>query len=110
MRTIRGNKSKRGSGGVPEVVVGVGWYYPEQWATLLEVSVDRDSLEKSHEAWLRLAEKAMFEFKRSGGSPRKVYIDVEKLVAWCIAGNRPIDGAARASFVQAQLRQKVEGK
>lgn len=110
MKIIKGNKSKSTSGDVPKFVAGIAWYYPEQWDMLLEVSIDRDSLEKTHESWLRLAEKAMFDFKRSGGSPRKVYVDVEKLSAWCKAQNRPVDGAARAEFVQALLIQKVEAE
>jgi hypothetical protein len=109
MKTPKGNKSKCASGGVPEFVVGVGWYYPEQWSMLLDVSTDRDSLEKTHDEWLCLAEKAMCDLKKSGGSPRKVYIDVEKLVAWCKARNRPVDGAARAEFVQTLLSHKDQG-
>jgi hypothetical protein len=108
MKTIKGNKSGGRSGEAKEVIAGIAWYYPEQWGRLLDVSVDRNSLETTHEAWLRLAEKAMFDIKRSGISPRKVYIDVEKLVAWCKAQNRPVDGAARAEFVQTLLTQKVE--
>lgn len=106
MKTKRGNNSKGRSGKATEVVAGIAWYFPEQWALLLDVSVDRDSLEATHEAWVRLAETAMFDLKRSGITPRKVSVDVEKLVAWCTAQNRPVDGAARAEFVQKLLSQK----
>jgi hypothetical protein len=78
MRTIKGNKSGKDKGRELEVIGGVAWYRPEHWARLLAVSVDRDSLEESHEEWLRLAEKAMFDLKRTGISPRKVTIDVEE--------------------------------
>ena len=108
MKPIKGNKSGRRSGEATEIIAGIAWYYPEQWATLLEVSVDRDSLERTHGAWLALAEKAMLDIKRTGFSPRKVFVDVERLVAWCKAKKQPVDGAARAEFVQALLTEKVE--
>jgi len=108
MKIIKGNNYGSRSGEAMEVIAGIAWYYPEQWATLLDVSVDRNSLETTHGDWLRLAEKAIFDIKRSGISPRKVYVDVEKLVAWCKAQNRPVDGAARAEFVQTLLTEKVK--
>lgn len=108
MKIRNGINSKRSGSRALEVVVGVAWYYPEQWTMLLKVSVDRDSLEKSHGEWLHLAEKAMFDIKRSGMSPRKVYVDVNQLLAWCTVKNLPVGGTARARFVQEQLAEKPE--
>ena len=108
MKIMKGKKSGGKSGDVTEVVAGIAWYHPEQWPMLLDVSVDRYTLEPTHKEWLFLAERAMFDIKRSGISPRKVSVDVEKLVAWCRTQDRPVDGAARAEFAQSLLRKKVE--
>ena len=108
MKRMKGGKSGRVRDEGAEVIAGLAWYSPEQWGRLLDVSVDRDSLETNHESWLRLAEKAMFDLKRAGITPRVVPVDVEKLVAWCTEQNRPVDGSARAEYAQILLRQKYE--
>jgi hypothetical protein len=71
----------------------------------LEVSVDRDSLEKTHDEWLCLAEKAMFDFKRTGISLQKVYIDIEELIAWCqvkTSGKRRCQGGVCPNIVETE--------
>jgi hypothetical protein len=108
MKTINGNKSDKNKEGESDIIGRLAWYHPEQWARLLEVSVDRDSLEKTHDEWLCLAEKAMFDFKRTGISPQKVYIDIEELIAWCKVKKRPVNAAARAEFAQILLKRKME--
>lgn len=90
----------------PKQVVGVAWYAPEQWPRLLELAVDREELEDTHDAWLRLAGKAMFDLRRVGYSPRKVNVDIEELAEWCAAQNRPLDGSARSEYVAHQLRNR----
>jgi hypothetical protein len=108
MKIIKGNKSDNTKEDESEIIGGVAWYRPGQWARLLEVSVDRDSLEETYEEWLSLAEKAMFDIKRTGISPRKVDIDIEELVLWCQAQKRPVNAAARAEFAQKLLKKKIE--
>ena len=103
MKVINGRRSKGKS--PAEIVGGVAWYYPEQWPRLLEVASDRDALEDCYEDWLRLAEKAMFDIKRSGITPKKVYVDVETLVEWCSSQKREVDGSARAEFVHMLLEE-----
>jgi hypothetical protein len=100
MKNVKGLKRKQG--GSPQIV-GVAWYYTDQWDRLLDVASDRETLEDHHEDWLRSAENAMFEFKRIGLSPKKVYVDIEKLIEWCKSENRPVDSSARAVFVSKLL-------
>jgi hypothetical protein len=81
----------------------VAWYGSEQWPRLLELAVDREELEDTHEEWLRLAEKAMFDLRRVGFHPRKVNVNVEELAKWCATKSRPLDGSARSGYVSHQL-------
>jgi hypothetical protein len=109
MKTIKNNKSGKAEEGETEVIVGVGWYRPEHWVKLLEVSIDRDSLEKTYEEWLHFAEKALFDLQRTTGiSPKKVYIDIMELIAWCKSKQRPVNAAARAEFAQVLLERRIK--
>jgi len=88
-------------------VLGVAWYRREQWNRLLEVSADRDELEENYDDWLQTAEGTLKKLKLAGTVLVKVDIDVNKLVAWCVVANRPLDGAARAEYVSKLLSEST---
>lgn len=92
------------------VVNGLAWYRAEQWARLLDVAVDRSTLERTHDQWQAVATKALADLARAGVRARKVEVDVDELVEWCRSEGRPIDGAARAAFVAVKLRHSDEGQ
>jgi len=92
------------------MVTGVAWYRAEQWARLLEVAVDRSSLERTHDEWQAMASRGLADLARTGVSARKVEVDVDELVDWCRSEGRPVDGAARAAFAAWKLRQASEGQ
>jgi len=87
------------------MVTGVAWYRAEQWSRLLAVSVDRSTLEPTHDEWQAVATRTLAELARAGVSPRKVDVDVDELSEWCRASVRPVDAASRADFVAFKLRQ-----
>jgi len=87
------------------VVPGVGWYTPEQYARLREVFLDRNDL---HEQWAQWEAKAteMLELLRAQGIPaRKIAIDVEEMIVWCVSHDKPLNGASRAEFIAMKCRQ-----
>ncbi|HMD87033.1 MAG TPA: hypothetical protein VKO18_20270 [Terriglobia bacterium] len=88
-----------------KVLTGVGWYRPEQWQRLLEISVDVDQLEKTHAEWLAFAEKTVKDLERLGVSIIKVDVDVEELQIWSRQQGLPIDGKARAQFISNKAQQ-----
>jgi hypothetical protein len=94
-----------------KVVTGVGWYRPEQWQRLREISVDVDQLEKTHAEWLEFAEKTVKDLERLGVSIIKVDVDVEELQSWSQQQGLPVDGKARAEFITNKVNQigKTEG-
>ena len=93
------------------IVVGVGWYRADQWQRLLEVSEDRTQMENTHAEWLGIAERTLREdLPKAGLAPRKVDVDVEELLAWCHARNRPVNGEARAEFINHKLRLTCEAE
>jgi hypothetical protein len=82
----------------PSLVAGIGWYDAAQWAKLKQVAQDAAELDESHEAWQRNAERTERELSRRGLLIRRVPIDVDALVAWCQARNKPVNGASRAEY------------
>jgi hypothetical protein len=94
--------------GESRMVTGVAWYRAEQWQRLREVAADVENLEESHEAWLQTAESLLREGIPSDLTVEKVEVDIEELLAWCIARNLPVDGKARTRYVSEKLRQKYE--
>ena len=73
-----------------------------------EEAADPDVLEETYEEWLGIAQKAVLDFGRQGVRVERVDVDLEELLAWCRANNRPLDGKARAEFTTRQLRQQHE--
>ena len=91
--------------------MGVAWYRREQWQRLLEISLDRDGLEDTYDAWQVTAQKSMRKLSRQGYIVRKIDIDVEELLSWCHSHRRPVDGKARSEFAVVKLRKQFkEGK
>ncbi len=88
-----------------ETVTGVAWYRPEQWPRLLEASVDRSKLERTHDEWRTLATKLLADLARDGVWAQKVDVDVDELIEWCRSEGRPVDAPARAAFAALKLRQ-----
>jgi hypothetical protein len=97
-------KSQRSRGTGPSVVVGIGWYDVAQWTKLKQVAVDAAELDESHEAWQRNAERTERELSRQGLVIRRVPIDVDTLVAWCRARDKPVDGTSRAEYTSEVVR------
>jgi hypothetical protein len=78
----------------------------EGWERLRELAVDREQLDDSFDAWERGAQAAIAELAAMGRVVRKVPIDIEALLAWCQAQDRPLDSAARAEYVTHLLQQR----
>jgi len=78
--------------------VALAWYDQVQWAKLKEVAEDTENLDESYQAWRRGAEKCQRELRRNGVIAYRQLIDIDSLVAWCKASNRPINSESRAQY------------
>jgi hypothetical protein len=94
--------------GKQERVTGIGWYRPEQWQRLLEISVDADRLENTHAEWLAIAEKTVKDLEGLGVSIVKVDVDVEELRSWSQQKGVSVDGNARAEFIADKVNRIVK--
>jgi hypothetical protein len=93
----------------PNSVTGIARYRREDWSRLREIASDRAQLDGHYEAWLAGAQKTLLQLAVAGVPARGVNVDVEALVQWCRAEGRPVDSAARATFVADQLRRADQG-
>src|ERR1051326_6444858 len=82
----------------PPAVVGMAWYDAVQWTQLKQIAGDAEQLDDTHEAWKRNAEQTERQLAADGMVVRRVPIEVDALVAWCRAQDRPVNGAARAEY------------
>ena len=107
--TKKKTRKKKAHRHPPQIVMGVAWYRPDQWDRLLQIVGDRENLEDTYDAWKSAAEESVRQFSRPGVFVHKVDIDVEELLRWCLAQNRPVDGAARSAYAMEQLSAEGTG-
>jgi hypothetical protein len=87
----------------PNLVVGVAWYRPDQYALLRALATDAACMAATYDKWLAGVTKTMADLKKQGVAARRVDVDVKELVAWCQEEGRELDGAARATFATEKL-------
>ncbi len=87
--------------------VAVPWFTAQSWPRLLEVAADRADLPQTFEGFLQRAGERFDRHVANGHALEKILIDVDELIAFCIALGRPIDSRARAVFA-AYLQARQE--
>jgi len=85
---------------------GIAWYRPEQWSRLLEISADREDLENTFAEWEQLATEKLRSLRAEGLQVKKIIVDVEKLLAWCLSRGLSVDSTARSQYVSEVLRKR----
>jgi len=88
--------------------VGVGWYTEAEWTKVKAAAADAERFEATYAQWVQMAEEALVNLQATGVFAERSYINASELLAWCLAHNRPNDGASRAEFVSEQARKNHE--
>lgn len=87
------------------MIIGVGWYSPDQWSKLKLLADDSDTLDSNYEEWLAGVEKTLQELRKQPGiRPVKISVDVQDLQQWCRDHGKRLDGNARARFIAEKVR------
>ena len=93
----------------PSPVIAFAWYQENQWPLLLQVSQDRDQLEKTYGEWLNVAQARYDTLVQKGERVKKVTIDVEDLFAWCRElGRQGVDAEGRSLYAVYRLKAEKE--
>jgi len=86
-------------------IVGVAWYFPDEWKQLRAAVPDPDVLEATYEEWRAVYADGIEVLKKSGERPLRVDVHIAELLTWCQdRGKRP-DAAARAACASDVLRR-----
>ena len=88
--------------------VCVGWYSEAEWTKVKAAATDTERFEQTYAEWAQMAEQALVELGATGVRAEKSYVKATELLAWCLAHNKPNDGASRAEFVSEQGRKNHE--
>jgi hypothetical protein len=88
-------------------MVGLAWYKRADYARILEVMVDRDSLDPTFDKWLRNAKNIERQLKRRGILVVHAYIDPERFVAWCAANGLDANSRARAQWSSEPIHYRA---
>ncbi len=89
-------------------IYGIAWFQPEQWNRLLEISVDRNQLEDTHEEWKAHANKTIHDLRAEGKKIKKVGFDLEEFLYWCNSNYKESNSSARAEYVAFLMKRKHE--
>jgi hypothetical protein len=87
------------------MLIGVGWYSPDQWSKLKLVADDSETLDSNYEEWRAGVEKTLQELRSQPGIRAvKVSVDVQALQQWCRDRGKRLDGEARVQFIVEKVR------
>ncbi len=95
-------KSKRAEKSDTQPFMGVGWYRPDQWQRLREVSADREKLHDTWAEWYVHATSTVLDLQSMGIRLSKVEVDVEELIRWCEKRGEPVNSGSRSKFIAAK--------
>lgn len=101
----RRKERRKSEGFSGDLVTGIPWYRPEQWARMRQVAADADKLEKTFEAWKKVATKTIRDLSEQGFRVHKIELDRDEFITWCKRNNKEADGPARARFVAEKLHE-----
>jgi hypothetical protein len=91
------------------VVAGVAWYAREDYAALLSIFEDADTLPTTYDEWLAKAEELEGEFKARGYHVVRALIDPKTFPSWCAARGLKLNANARTNFGNEKAREAWEG-
>jgi hypothetical protein len=89
--------------------IALAWFEAEEWQKLKEVAHDQDKLDATYEKWLAGIERLERQLHEAGQHVHRIYLDVDRLVRWCKARNRPVDSEARTEFAAALAQRASLG-
>jgi len=89
-------------------LAGVCWYRQDQYDRFLASANDREKLEDTWAEWQITAERTIRQLRARGLEVRKVEIDLDDLLAYCMVEGKPNTAATRSAYV-VDLMERHEG-
>jgi hypothetical protein len=89
-------------------VVGVAWYFPDEWERLRAVAADPEVLETTYDEWASVYKDGITLLKKAGMRPLRVDVHLDAFLAWCERSGRQPDGAARSEYAVDVLQRSTK--
>lgn len=93
-----------------QIKTGLVYFTQQEYARLLVVAADADTLEATWEEWLQNREEAKFNLALTGIAVVDVPVEVDELLKYCLQKNAPLDSNARAGYVAEKMRREDMGE
>lgn len=85
---------------------GLCWFQADQWEQLKAVAEDADRLEATWAEWEAKSLEMIDVFATRGILIEKVWVDVQALIDWCAAREKPVNASTRAEYVTALMMEQ----
>jgi len=85
----------------------IPWYTTEQWGKIRAISIDPDSMGTSYEHWLKAAKETAKREESPSVVVQKIYLDVDKLLAFSKRSGRDINSDTRVTYAIELLLGRV---
>ena len=93
-----------------QVKTGLIYFTQPEYARLLAVAADADTLETTWKEWLQTREKTKFNLALAGIAVVDVPVEVDELLKYCLQKNVPLDSSARAGYIAEKMRRADMGE
>ena len=90
------------------MIVGVTWYRPEEYKTLMAMFEDGAEFPDSYEGWLSNATHGLKNLERQGYKYEKAILGPETFPAFCRQFNLKMNAEGRAAFAANHIRKLDE--
>jgi hypothetical protein len=87
-----------------EVVPGVTWYSPSEWARVKATAIDPVRFENTFPEWESMANESFELVRERYPNAVKVFIVADEFFVWCHLRAQTNSADARAEFVAEKLR------
>lgn len=87
--------------------LGIAWYNPQDYPTILKVMADADNLPRTFQEWHDRMHKREVELIAAGHNCVRVIIDPRTFPAWCAANGLKLDAEGRTSFAAEQAARQA---
>lgn len=88
-----------------EVIVGVCWYTPQDWARIKETATDSEIFENTFSEWEAMATKNIAVVRTAYPKATKVLVDADEFFAWCLVRGKGNNSETRSEFVSDKIRK-----
>jgi predicted metal-dependent phosphotriesterase family hydrolase len=87
-----------------QIIVGIGYYKREEWERFLASAEDREELEDTYDEWVVDFHKTISNAKKAGVRLKKVTINLDDLMDYCIKKKRKNNSETRSHFIADLVR------